>query len=133
MPETKLGIIPGYGGTQRLVRLMGMGHTLALVLGGREIRAEVAQQWGLVDLVTPLREAETTALKLARRMAGYGPLAVANAKRAIRFGAEHELAAGLAYERELFVECAVSADFDEGRRAFFEKRAPRFGGERVTV
>ena len=66
-------------------------------------------------------------------MASYGPLAVANAKRAIRFGAEHALAAGLAYERGLFVECATSADFDEGRQAFFEKRAPRFGEQRVTV
>jgi enoyl-CoA hydratase len=130
MPEAKLGIIPGYGGTQRLVHLMGLGHTLTLVLGGQSIRADVAQQWGLVDMITPLREAESTAHDLALRIAEYGPLAVANAKRAIRYNALHDLTTGLVYEQDLFIECAISLDFDEGRQAFLEKRIPHFGGQR---
>jgi enoyl-CoA hydratase/carnithine racemase len=98
----------------------------ALVVSGQEFDSEVAQRWGLVDFVTAKGESEATALQLARRIAGYGPLAVANAKRAIRQGGQGDLAAGLAHERELFVQCATSPDFDEGRRAFLEKRSPHF-------
>lgn len=126
MPEVKLGIIPGYGGTQRLARLIGMGHTLALVLSAREIPVETARVWGLVDQVTPAGEAEATALALAEQIAGYGRLALAEAKRAIRQGADVDLTRGLAQELESFVRCATSPDFDEGRRAFLEKRVPLF-------
>jgi enoyl-CoA hydratase/carnithine racemase len=126
MPEVKLGIIPGYGGTQRLTRLIGVGHTLALVLSARETTIETARMWGLVDLVTPVGEAEATARALAEQIAGYGPLALSEAKHAIRHGVDVDLARGLAQERESFVRCATSADFDEGRRAFIEKRAPLF-------
>lgn len=128
MPEVKLGIIPGYGGTQRLSRLVGMGHALALVVGALEIDSETAQRWGLVDLVTPKGEAETAALALAQRIAGYGPVAIKNAKQAIRRSVQCDLATGLAYEQDLFVQCAVSQDFDEGLRAFLAKRAPVFAG-----
>jgi enoyl-CoA hydratase len=128
MPEVKLGIIPGYGGTQRIARLIGMGHTLALVLGAREIDAQTAEQWGLVDVVAPAGEAEATALELARTIGAYAPLALAAAKRAIRGGLDLDLSAGLAQERAGFVACATSSDFDEGRRAFLEKRAPVFQG-----
>jgi enoyl-CoA hydratase len=128
MPEVKLGIIPGYGGTQRLSRIIGTGHALALVVGALEIDVATAQSWGLVDLVTPRGEAESTALSLAQKMAGYGPVALMNARRAIRRSGQCDLAAGLAYEQDLFVQCAVSEDFDEGRRAFVEKRLPAFAG-----
>lgn len=128
MPEVKLGIIPGYGGTQRLARLIGMGHALTLVLGAREIDAQAAEQWGLVDIVTPEGASETTALALARSIGSYAPLALAAAKRAIREGLDLELPAGLARERDNFIACATSTDFDEGRRAFLEKRAPVFQG-----
>jgi enoyl-CoA hydratase len=128
MPDVKLGIIPGYGGTQRLSRLIPTGHVLALVVGAIEINAETAQRWGLVDLVTPKGDAETTALSLAQKIAGYGPIALMNARRAIRGGAQCDLVTGLAYEQDLFVQCAVSDDFDEGRRAYLEKRAPVFAG-----
>jgi enoyl-CoA hydratase/carnithine racemase len=128
MPEVKLGIIPGYGGTQRIARLIGLGHTLTMVLGAQEITVEIAEQWGLVDLVTSEREAEATALMVARAIGGYAPLALAAAKRAIRDGLDMELGAGLAQERAGFIACAVSTDFDEGRRAFLEHRAPVFQG-----
>jgi enoyl-CoA hydratase len=128
MPEVKLGIIPGYGGTQRIARLIGMGHALTLVLGAREIDAQIAEQWGLVDIVAPAGQAEATALELARAIGAHAPLALAEAKRAIRGGFDLDLPAGLARERASFVACATSTDFDEGRRAFLEKRAPVFQG-----
>jgi enoyl-CoA hydratase len=128
MPEVKLWIIPGYGGTQRLTRLIGMGRTLAMVLSAREIDAQAAEQWGLVDMLTPVGEAETTALDLARTIGGYAPLALAAAKRAIRGGLDRELSAGIAWERENFIACVTTTDFDEGRRAFMEKRLPVFQG-----
>ncbi|HEU0028434.1 MAG TPA: enoyl-CoA hydratase/isomerase family protein [Ktedonobacterales bacterium] len=128
MPEVKLGIIPGYGGTQRIARLIGMGHTLAMVLGAGEIDVETAEQWGLVDVVTPQGEAETTATELARTIGGYAPLALAEAKRAIREGFGRDLPAGLARESASFITCVTSSDFDEGRSAFLEKRAPVFRG-----
>lgn len=128
MPEVKLGIIPGYGGTQRIARLIGMGHALTMVLGAREIKVETAEQWGLVDVVTPAGEADAAALEMARAIGGHAPLALAAAKRAIRGGLDVQLSAGLAQERAGFIACAVSTDFDEGRRAFLEKRAPVFQG-----
>jgi enoyl-CoA hydratase/carnithine racemase len=128
MPDVKLGIIPGYGGTQRLSRLIGTGHALAMVVGALEINVETAHLWGLVDVVTPKGEADTAALVLAQKIAGYGPVALQNARRAIRQGAQCDLSTGLAYEQDLFVQCAVSRDFDEGRRAFIEKRSPVFSG-----
>lgn len=126
MPEVKLGIIPGYGGTQRLTRLIGLGHTLALVLSAQEISAETARLWGLVDQVTPVAQAEATAIALAHQISCYAPLALAEAKRVIHQGGDVDLAWGLAQEREAFVRCATSTDFDEGRQAFLEQRQPGF-------
>ena len=128
MPEVKLGIIPGYGGTQRLRRLIGVGHTLALVLGAQEIDAQTAYLWGLVDVVTPRGEAEETAFTLARNIAGYAPVALTAAKRAIRAGDDLTLSDGLAEEQEQFVGCTASSDFVEGVQAFLQKRAPQFRG-----
>jgi len=128
MPEVKLGIIPGYGGTQRLRRLIGVGHMLALVLGAQEIDAETANRWGLVDIVTPRGEAEITALQLAQNIASYAPVALAAAKRAIRDGGDLALPDGLAQEQAHFADCTASSDFAEGLQAFLAKRAPQFSG-----
>lgn len=128
MPEVKLGIIPGYGGTQRLRRLIGVGHTLALILGAQEIDTPTAYLWGLVDIVTPRGEAETTALDLAQNIVGYAPVALAAAKRAIRDGDDLSLSDGLAREQEQFVGCTASSDFVEGVQAFLAKRQPQFRG-----
>jgi enoyl-CoA hydratase len=128
MPEVKLGIIPGYGGTQRLRRLIGVGHTLALVLGAREIDTDTAHLWGLVDIVTPRGEAEATAFQLAQNIASYAPVALAAAKRAIRDGGDLALSDGLAQEQAHFVDCTASSDFAEGLQAFLAKRAPQFSG-----
>lgn len=128
MPEVKLGIIPGYGGTQRLRRLIGIGHTLALVLGAQEIDAETALLWGLVDIVTAPGEAELTALKLAQSIASFAPVALTAAKRAIRDGEDLVLSDGLAQEQAHFVDCTASSDFAEGLQAFLDKRAPQFRG-----
>ena len=128
MPEVKLGIIPGYGGTQRLRRLIGVGHTLALVLGAQQIDAQTAYLWGLVDVVTPRGEAEETAFTLARNIAGYAPVALTAAKRAIRAGDDLTLSDGLAEEQEQLVGCTASSDFVEGVQAFLQKRVPQFRG-----
>jgi len=128
MPEVKLGIIPGYGGTQRLRRLIGVGHTLALVLGAQEIDAETANRWGLVDIVTPRGEAEITAFQLAQNIASYAPVALAAAKRAIRDGGDLAPSDGLAREQAHFADCTASSDFAEGLQAFLQKRAPQFSG-----
>ncbi|HEU4785685.1 MAG TPA: enoyl-CoA hydratase/isomerase family protein [Ktedonobacterales bacterium] len=128
MPEVKLGIIPGYGGTQRLRRLIGVGHMLALVLGAQEIDAETANRWGLVDIVTPRGEAEITARQLAQNIASYAPVALAAAKRAIRDGGDLALPDGLAQEQAHFADCTASSDFAEGLQAFLQKRAPQFSG-----
>jgi enoyl-CoA hydratase/carnithine racemase len=128
MPEVKLGIIPGYGGTQRLRRLIGVGHMLALVLGAQEIDVETANRWGLVDIVTPRGEAEITALQLAQNIASYAPVALAAAKRAIRDGGDLALPDGLAQEQAHFADCTASSDFAEGLQAFLQKRAPQFSG-----
>jgi len=126
MPEVKLGVMPGYGGTQRLTRLIGMGHALAFVLSAQEIDVETAHRWGLVDTVAAPGAAEVVAMRLARAIARYAPLGLALAKQAIRKGIETDLLEGLAAERESFVRCAISSDFDEGLHAFIEKRPPRF-------
>lgn len=128
LPEVKLGIIPGYGGTQRIARLIGMGRALRMVLSACEIDAQTAERWGLVDIVTPTGGAESAAHELAQSIGAHAPVALAAAKRSIRGGFDLTMPEGLALERASFVTCATSRDFDEGRSAFIEKRAPVFIG-----
>ena len=127
LPEIKLGIIPGSGGTQRLPRLIGLGRARELIFTGRRVPANEALDIGLVDGVAPAGDAYTLAFHRASLLAS-GPMkAYAAAKRALA-AADRPLAEGLAVEREGFVSLFATRDQEEGMRAFLEKREPRFEG-----
>ncbi len=128
-PEINLGIIPGGGGTQRLPRVVGMGQAMRLVLSGEIIDAMEAHRIGLVDLVFPASELRERTLELTRSIAEKSPVALRMAKSAVHAAAEMPLAAGLAYETELFVTCFGSEDKREGVEAFLQKRPPEFRGQ----
>ena len=127
-PEINLGIIPGGGGTQRLPRVVGTGQAMRLVLSGEIISAAEALRIGLVDVVHPAAELRERTLEVARGMAAKSPVALQMAKSAIRAAAEMPMAAGLAYETELFATCFASDDKREGVAAFLEKRPASFTG-----
>ena len=127
-PEINLGIIPGGGGTQRLPRVVGTGQAMRLILSGEIVDAAEALRIGLVDVVHPAAELRSRTMEFARGMAAKSPVALRMAKAAVRAAAEMPLAAGLAYETELFVTCFGSADKREGVAAFLEKRPAEFTG-----
>ena len=124
-PEIKLGIIPGFGGTQRLARLVGPAKALELNLVGDPISAQDAAACGLANRVVPDEELLGTALALAETLAAQAPLAVAQIKRV---SANADLDAGIAAEQAAFAEVFASADASEGIAAFLEKRPPAFTG-----
>jgi enoyl-CoA hydratase len=126
LPEVGLGIIPGYGGTQRLPRLVGTGRALELILSGRRIKADEAERIGLVNRVVPREKLLDEAEQLALSMARNGPLAVAAALEAVQRGTSLPLEDGLRLESGLFGILAASEDMHEGLRAFLEKRKPEF-------
>jgi len=127
-PEINLGIIPGYGGTQRLPRLVGRGMAKLLILTGDMIDAHEALRIGLVDRVVPAARLMDEARALARTLAEKPPIALALAKRAINVGMELDLASGCAYEASLFGLACATEDRVEGTSAFLEKRKPHFRG-----
>ena len=127
-PEIKLGIIPGGGGTQRLPRMVGLGTAMRLILTGELIGAEEAARLGLVDVLVDDAELRARTYEIAKAMATHSPLTLRLAKAAIRSSEEMPLAAGLAYERELFITAFGSSDKREGVAAFLEKRAATFEG-----
>jgi enoyl-CoA hydratase len=128
LPETKLGLIPGYGGSQRLAREVGSGRALAAMLSARAIDAREALQVGLVNQVVPAAELLSSAESLAREIAALAPLAVRACLEAVTRGSELPLAEGLALESQLFAALFASDDVREGTQAFLEKRAPVFKG-----
>lgn len=127
-PEVDLGIIPGFGGSQRLARLVGRGRALALLLGGHRIGAEEAESIGLVNRIVPAAELTAEALKLAQQLAEKAPLAVRYLLNAVYAGADLPLDQALQLEATLFGLSASTADMKEGTRAFLEKRKPEFRG-----
>ncbi|HET9784866.1 MAG TPA: enoyl-CoA hydratase-related protein [Terriglobales bacterium] len=127
-PEVKLGLIPGYGGTQRLARLIGRGPALEILLGGDPITAAEALRLGLVNHVVPQAELLPTVEALARRIAANAPRAVEFCLDAVRRGLDMSLEEGLAFEASLFALSCSTDDMKEGTRAFLEKRAPQFHG-----
>ncbi len=128
LPEVKLGIIPGYGGTQRLARITGRSKALELLLCGRTMTAQEALQAGLVTLVVEPDDLLPTCRDLASRIAGQAPLAVRYCFEAVNRGYGLPLQAGLALETALFGLASGTDDMKEGTRAFMEKRKPRFMG-----
>lgn len=127
-PEVNLGIIPGWGGTQRLPRLIGVGRALPLLLLGEAIDADTAFSCGLVSQVVDNAELMTAAAALAERLAAQPPLAVAAIKRCINEGMDQPLADALKVEQREFVAIFESEDAREGVTAYLEKRTPNWSG-----
>jgi methylglutaconyl-CoA hydratase len=127
--ETRLGIIPGAGGTQRLARIAGLAVAKELILTGRRIGSLRAKELRVVTDVVPAGELATAAARLAAELAGAGPLAVTQAKRAIDGGFDLPLPEALAHERACYAVVLESEDRDEGLAAFTEKRPPKFTGK----
>jgi enoyl-CoA hydratase/carnithine racemase len=128
LTEVRLGIIPGAGGTQRLSRLCGVAVAKELILTGRRIDAAAALRLGLVGQVVPAADLPAAAAALAAEVARGGPLAVAQAKRAIDEGSGRPLADGLAIERAAYEVVLASEDRNEGLAAFAGKRPPSWRG-----
>jgi enoyl-CoA hydratase len=126
-PEITLGSIPGWGGTQRLPLLVGLGRARELILTGRIIDAAEAERIGLANQVVPSGELMEVARERAARIASLAPVALALAKDAIR-QVEGDLAAGLRIEREHVARTFATEDQREGTHAFLEKRSPAFRG-----
>lgn len=127
-PEINLGIIPGFGGTQRLPRLVGKGLAKLMIFGGDPITAEEGLRVGLVDRVVPQAQLAEEARKLAVKLAGKAPLALAAAKAAINGGLETDLDRGCDLEAAQFGLLFSTADKAEGTQAFLEKRPANFTG-----
>ncbi|MGH7668939.1 MAG: enoyl-CoA hydratase/isomerase family protein [Gemmatimonadaceae bacterium] len=127
-PEVKLGIVPGYGGTQRLPRLVGAGQALQLLLTGDTIDAAEALRIGLVNAVVPAADLLEVARQMLGRMVANGPLALAHCIDAVHRGSDVPLDEALVLEASKFGLLAASADMKEGTTAFLEKRAAQFTG-----
>jgi enoyl-CoA hydratase len=128
LPEVGLGIHPGFGGTQRLPRRVGVGRAKDLTFTGRTVGAEEALRIGLVDAVVPAAQLQEHVLGVARAIAQKAPLAVAGAKASIDQGLGMDLAGGLAVEQESVVLLFATKDKAEGLAAFVERRTPSFKG-----
>ncbi|HYJ84859.1 MAG TPA: enoyl-CoA hydratase-related protein [Pyrinomonadaceae bacterium] len=129
LPELKLGIIPGYGGTQRLTREIGRGRAFEIMLTGRSVAAEEALRIGLVNRVVPSDALLAEAEALAHEIAQLAPLAIRSCLEAVTRGADMQLEKALDLEAQLFARLFATDDMREGTRAFLEKRKPTFKGK----
>jgi enoyl-CoA hydratase len=128
-PETKLGLIPGYGGTQRLARLVGKGRALQIILTADMVKADEALRIGLVNEVVAAAELLPRAEAIAKKIIANAPIAVRLTIEAVNKGWDMSLADGLAFEASLFGISFATSDKNEGTAAFLEKRAAQFKGE----
>ena len=129
LPEVTLGIIPGYGGTQRMARLLGKGKALELICSGDRIGAAEAERIGLVNRVVPADQLMPVAEEMARKIVSRGPLAVRAAIEAVNTGSEMSMREGEFLEATLFGLLCASDDTREGMKAFLEKRTANFKGK----
>lgn len=127
-PEVNLGIIPGYGGTQRLAQLVGRGKALELMMTGDAIGAKESQAIGLVNHVVPKEDLMNFTDTMMRRILSKGPVAVSQVIKSVNAGFSFEQA-GYEAEAQNFAACTSTRDFTEGTNAFIEKRQPQFKGE----
>jgi len=127
-PEVKLGVPPGFGGTQRLTRLVGRAMAMELLVTGRTVKADEAREIGLANHVYPQAELMDEAWALARLIAGQGPVAVGLVKEAVQRGQDLDLDNACALENEVFALAFTTEDQTEGMTAFLEKRAAHFTG-----
>ena len=128
-PEIRLGIIPGYGGTQRLPRLMGRGLALEYLLTGDNISSDLALRTGLVNQVVPLEQCIPAGMALARKLSGLAPLAARFIIEAVNEGLDRGIDDGVSVELDRMVKVLASEDAVEGSMAFVEKRPPQFKGK----
>jgi enoyl-CoA hydratase len=128
-PEVKLGLIPGYGGTQRLPRLVGTGLAMQILLAGEMITAQEAHRIGLVNEVVPADRLIPRAEEIAQKIIGMAPLAIQYCMEAVNQGMNMTLPEGLFLEATLFSICCATDDKKEGTTAFLEKRAANFQGK----
>lgn len=126
LPEVNLGVIPGFGGTQRLARRIGKPRALELTITGRQIKAEEALSYGLVNRIFPADALMEEALNMARTIAAKAPIAVRNIKEAIWRGQDMDLDNACALENQMFGLCFSTLDQKEGMKAFLEKRKAEF-------
>ncbi len=129
LPEITLGIIPGFGGTQRLPRLIGPARAKELVFTGKMIPAQEALDIGIVNRLFPLESLMDETIKTAKGIAQKGKSSLRAAKEAINAGLEVDIITGLKFERDAFAICMASSDAKEGTTAFLEKRKPVFNGQ----
>ena len=127
-PEVNLGICPGFGGTQRLTRVVGKSMALELVTTGRQVKADEAQRIGLANHVVPPEALLAKGLELARMIAAKGPVAVKFSKHLVQHGQDMDLANANTFEADVFALLCATDDKREGMAAFLEKRAPTFSG-----
>ena len=129
LPEVTIGVIPGAGGTQRLVRAVGKALSMEMILNNRTLSAQEALQFGLVNRMVPVSDFLNEALKLAEEIAARAPLAVRAAKKMINQSYERFLSDGLEQEKQVFYNLFDSEDQKEGMQAFIEKRKPEWKGK----
>lgn len=128
LPEVRLGMMPGSGGTQRVLRSLGITRTKAMVLSGRRIQAGDAERWGLISQAVEPEKLMPTVYGLARELRGCSPLSFRVLKETINRGLDASLDASIELERRAYTYLCGTEDYKEGVRAFLEKRPPRFTG-----
>lgn len=128
LPEITLGLMPGFGGTQRLLRMLGRSRAMQLILSGQPIDAATAEHWGLLAHVYSAQELSDQAWTLAHKLAASAPIAMRSIIEAVQNGQDMSLEAALNMETQLFALCCSSEDMREGTSAFLNKRKPKFNG-----